>query len=154
MQDNNTVTTPAPSPLINDVNFINLLIKDADFNYPTVADCIAIIEKDRLMVYVVINYGNLPMNTQYRIHNSYSLIIMENGMKIFLIKEIFTILFKLLVILLIKLTSMILSFILLLLIPNSILQLQSQHEFFILLLKRNILVFVLMLLHTKQLLKW
>ena len=60
--------------MINDVNFINLLIKDADFNYPTVADCIAIIEKDRLMVYVVINYGNLPMNTQYKIHNSYSLI--------------------------------------------------------------------------------
>ena len=73
-QVNTTVVTPFPSPLINDVNFINLLIKDADFNYPTVADCIAIIEKDRLMVYVVINYGNLPMNTQYKIHNSYSLI--------------------------------------------------------------------------------
>ena len=64
-QVNTTVVTPFPSPLINDVNFINLLIKDADFNYPTVADCISIIEKDRLMVYVVNNYGNLPMNTQY-----------------------------------------------------------------------------------------
>ena len=60
--------------MINDVNFINLLIKDANFNYPTVADCIAIIEKDRLMVYVVINYGNLRKNTRYKIHNSYSLI--------------------------------------------------------------------------------
>ena len=73
-QVNNTLVTPAPSPLINDVNFINLLIKDADFNYPTVADCIAIIEKDRLMVYVIINYAVLPMTTRYKIHNSYSLI--------------------------------------------------------------------------------
>lgn len=83
-------------------------IKDSDFNYPTVADCIAVIEIDRLMVYVVINYGNLPMNTRYTIHNSYSLIYNGKQYESILDKRIFTILFKLLVFLSIKLNSMIL----------------------------------------------
>ena len=62
------------SLLVNDLDFVNLLIKDANFKYPTISDCVAVIERGQLMVYVVINYGTLPYKTRYKIHNSYTLI--------------------------------------------------------------------------------